>query len=231
MWMSRAIKPEWLNKTAELTIEGHGLAAIKALLDEYLSYEIESAINRRKAKRLLINIWANPDATSPIVQRKAIEAFVREQSDKVALSWALFVLAHPLFADVCGLIGKVAAVQKTFTTSWLIEKVCETHGERPTLIRAVAGVMETMRRLGSITKESTGVYRVVKRSIKDEQTVCVLLLSFLMFSKKAYHNVSDLSNVSLFFPFEYEATLEMLHRSPEFSLSSFGGKTVVTVAQ
>ena len=231
MGLFRAIKPEWLYKTAELTIDGHDQATIKALLDDYLFYEIESAINRGKTKQLLLNIWANPDATSPIVHRKAIEAFKREQSDKIALSWALFVLAHPLFADISGFIGKVATVQNSFTTSWLKEKVCETHGERPTLIRAVAGVLETMRHLGCINQEGTGVYRVVKRRIKDEQTICVLLLSLLMLNKKAYHNVSELSNVSLFFPFEYEATLELFHKSPEFCLSNFGGKTVVTAAQ
>ena len=226
----RAIKPEWLNKTAELVIEGHDDTTIKAMLDDYLSYDIESVINRGKTRQLLMNIWARPEATSHTVHRKAIAAFKREQSDKIALGWALFILAHPLFADASGFIGKIATVQNTFTTSWLKEKICETHGERPTLIRAVAGVTETMRHLGCIDQEGIGVYQILKRSIKDEQTISVLLLSLLMLNRKAYYSVSELSNVPVFFPFEYEATLGLIHESPEFQLSNIGGKTVVTAA-
>ena len=135
-----------------------------------------------------------------------------------------------MFADASGFIDKVTTVQNTFTTSWLKEKICEAYGERPTLIRAVAGVTETMRHLGCINQEGIGVYRTLKRSVKDEQTVSVLLLSLLMLNRKAYYNVSELSNVPVFFPFEYEATLGLLHKSPEFCLSNFGGKTVVTAA-
>ena len=226
----RAIKPEWLNKTAELVIEGHDHTTIKTMLDDYLSYEIESAINRGKTIQLLMNIWVRPEATSHTVHQKAIAAFKREQSDKIALGWALLILAHPLFADASGFIGKVTTVQNTFTTSWLKEKICEAHGERPTLIRAVSGVLETMRHHGCIDQESVGVYRIVKRSVKDEQTISVLLLCLLMLNKKAYYNISELSNVPMFFPFEYEATLGLLHKSPEFCLSNFGGKTVVTAA-
>ena len=224
----RAIKPEWLNKTAELVIEGHDDATIRAMLDEYLSYEIESAINRAKTRQLLMNIWARTDTTPLIVHEKAKVAFSGTQSVKVALSWALFILAHSVFADVSALIGKVTSVQNTFTTSWLKEKIREAHGERPTLMRAVSGVLETMKHLGCIEQKSVGVYRVVKRNVKDEQTIIVMLLSLLMLNKKAYYNVSELSSVPVFFPFEYEVTLGLLHQSPEFCLSNFGGKTVLT---
>jgi len=55
----RAIKPEWLNKTAELVIEGYDSTTIKAMLDDYLSYEIESSINRGKTRQLLNEYMGN----------------------------------------------------------------------------------------------------------------------------------------------------------------------------
>jgi hypothetical protein len=223
----RAIKPEWLNKTAELLIQGYDDAAIKITLGEYLSYEIGSSVNLGKTRELLMNIWARPEATSPIVHKKAVEAYRREQSDKTALSWALFVLTHPIFADVCGLIGKVAAVQNTFTTSWLKDKICEIHGERPTLLRAVSGVLETMKYLDCIHKEKVGVYHVKKHMIKDEQTINVLLMSLLALGKKAYYEIPELSRIPIFFPFEYNVTLECLCKTPEFTIGNFGGKPVV----
>jgi hypothetical protein len=158
----------------------------------------------------------------------AIEAYKREQSDKTALGWALFALAHPIFADACGLIGKVTAVQNTFTASWLKERICEIHGERPTLLRAVGGVLETMKCLDGIHQEKAGVYHVKKRTVKDEQTMSVLLMSLFALGKKAYYEIPELSRVSIFFPFEYDITLEWLHRNPEFSIGHFGGKMTVS---
>jgi len=224
----RAIQPEWLNKTAELVIQGKSCVEIKDLLEEYLSFEIESPINRGKTRALLVNIWGNPDYTSPVVHEKAVEAFDNERSDKIALSWALFILAHPLFAGICVLVGKITAVQDTFTTGWIKSKVSENHGERPTLLRAVAGVLETMRCLGVIEHVKSGTYCAKRHNIKDEQTITVLLLSLLAQEQKAFYEITELSNIPQFFPFEFNVTMEWLHHSTDFMLENVGGKTVLT---
>ncbi|GHV29513.1 hypothetical protein FACS1894167_08930 [Synergistales bacterium] len=226
----RAIKQEWLNKTAELVIQGYDDAAIKSILGEYLSYEIDSEINLGKTRGLLMNIWARPEETSPNVHTKAIEAYRHESSDKAALSWALFVLAHPVFADAGGLIGKISMVQDTFTTSWLKTKLCELRGERPTLVRTTAGILETMKCLDCIEQEKIGVYRIKKHVVGDEQTISVLLMSLLALDKKAYYDIHELSRVPMFFPFEFDVSLELLHNSPNFALGNFGGKMVLSAA-
>jgi hypothetical protein len=176
-----------------------------------------------------MNIWARPESTSPLVHGKAIEAYKSEHSDKMALSWALFVLAHPVFADTCGLVGKISTMQSAFTSSWLKDKICELRGERPTLIRTVAGIVETMKRLGGIEQQKVGTYRVIRHSLKDEQTIVVLLASLLALEQKAYYDIADLSRIPMFFPFEYNVTMDWLHRSSEFTLENFGGKTVLSV--
>jgi len=224
----RAIKPEWLDKTAELVIQGKDDAAIKAAMGEYLSFEIDSEINRGKTRELLMNIWVRPEETSAIVHAKAIEAYQSDCGDRIALHWALFVLAHPLFADAACLIGKIATVQDTFTTSWLKAKLCEMHGERPTLIRAVAGVLETMRYLGCIQQEKVGLYRVIRRTVSDKQTIIVLLLSLLARNAQAYYEIPELARQPIFFPFEFSVPVEWLHHSPDFTLENFGGKTVLS---
>jgi len=224
----RAIQPEWLVKTAELIIQGNSEKEIKDKLEEFLSFEIESPINRGKSRALLMNIWANPEYTSPAVHEKAIKAFQNERSDKIALSWALFVLAHPLFADVSTLIGRISTAQDTFTTGWIKEKVTEHHGERPTLLRAVAGVLETMRCLGVIENVKSGTYRIKRYILKDEQTIAVILLSLLAQEQKAYYEISELSSIPQFFPYKFSVTMEWLHHSPDFMLENVGNKTVLT---
>jgi hypothetical protein len=227
----RAIKQDWLNKTAELVIQGYSDADIKSILDEYLSFEIGSAINRGKTRELLMNIWARPESTSPLVHAKAIEAYKSERSDKTALGWALFVLAHPVFADACSLIGKISTIQSAFTTSWLKEKICEFRGERPTLIRTVTGILKTMKCLGCIEQEKVGFYHAIKRTISDDQAINILLTSLLALERKAYYEIPELSRIPLFFPFEFNVSMEWLHHSPDFTLENFGGKTVLAAAK
>jgi hypothetical protein len=227
----RAIKPEWLNKTAELVIQGTGETTMKTVLGEYLSFEIDSEINRGKTRELLMNIWARPEETSELVCAKAIEAFQSENSDRIALHWALFVLAHPLFADAACLIGKIANVQDTFTTSWLKAKLCEQYGERPTIIRATAGILETMRLLGCIKQEKIGIYRVAQRGVKDKQTIIALLVSLIALDRQAYYEIPVLSRLPLFFPFDFSVSVEWLHHSPDFTLENFGGKTVLSATK
>lgn len=224
----RAIKPEWLDKTAELALQDFDESVMKSTLSDYLSYEIESSSNLGRTRELLMNIWGRPEETSAIVHRKAIEAYRSERSNKAALHWALFVLAHPLFADACGLIGKITAVQDTFTTSWLKTKLCELRGERPTLIRTADGILETMRRLDCIHQKKIGLYQIKRHSVGDKETIIVLLSSLLALEKKAYYEIPELSRAPLLFPFEFSVSIEWLHHSPDFALSNLGGKIVLS---
>jgi len=46
--------------------------------------------------------------------------------------------------------------------------------------------------------------------------------------QKAFYQISELPDIFQYFPFEYSATMEWLHHSPDFILENVGGKTVLT---
>src|SRR5665647_3762988 len=111
--LSRSIKLEWLNKTVELILEEKSEAQIKEELNEYLSFEISSPTNLRKTREILMTIWVRtPDEFSELRQQ-AISAFKDEKSNRLAIHWSMILIAYPVFADVCGLIGKLTNIQDT----------------------------------------------------------------------------------------------------------------------
>ena len=55
--LSRTIKLPWLNKAAKLYQENLSQEEYKAQMNEYLSFEIESAIVLRKTREILMNVW------------------------------------------------------------------------------------------------------------------------------------------------------------------------------
>jgi len=226
--LSRAIKQEWLDKTVELVTQGISEQELKERLNEYLSFEIKSPTNLRKTREILMNVWYRTSFSVPGIWGIAVKTYSNDNANKLALSWAMILLAYPVFSDVCGLIGKVSQVQETFSTAWLQEKLLSVWGERTTLYHSSAKILQTLKDLGAIVNVKTGVYKIRSYTITDMATVKIMLLTLLALKKKAYYEITELTNVPMFFPFDYNVTLEWLHNEPEISISNFGGKMVVT---
>ena len=105
--MSRMIKPEWLDKTAEYVMQGDDAASIKEKLNDYLSFEINSPTNLRKTREILLNVWVRSKDVHPDIHKIAIDAYRSERTNKMALNWAMILLAYPVFGDVACRIGKL----------------------------------------------------------------------------------------------------------------------------
>jgi len=226
--LSRAIKLEWLNKTAELVLSGNDEATIKETLNEYLSFEISSPDNLRKTREILMTVWVKSAVSAQEIHRRAVEAYGSEHSDKLALNWAMLMLAYPVFSDVCGFIGKISGMQDTFATSWLRERLLDVWGGRSTLIHTCDKILQTLKYLGVIENVKTGVYRIKQYKISDEQTIVVMLMSLFALELRAYYEIHELPRVPLFFPFDFSVSMEWLNRSPNFILEKFGGKLVLS---
>jgi len=226
--LSRAIKLEWLNATVEFSASVFEEKELKEKLNEYLSYEITSPTNLRKTREILMNIWYRTSVSMPEIWNEAIKAYQNDKANKLALSWSMILLSYPVFSDVCGLIAKINKVQDTFTTAWLKEKLLAIWGERTTLFHSLDKMLQTLKSLGAIENVKTGVYRVCSYKVSDTATIKVMLLTLLTLEDKAYYELSDLTQVPAFFPFDYEVTLEWLHNTPEFNISNFGGRMVVS---
>ena len=226
--LARPLRISWLNKTVDLILEGNPVESIKEELNQYLSFEIGSPTSLRKTRESLINVWTAPSEGSSDVRTLALSLYPTRISDNLPLHWCMLAVIYPIFADICSLIGKVTAIEESFTTAWIREKLYESWGERSTLEVPVKNILRSLLDFGALEKVKTGVYKAVVRPVTDEKTICLLVLTILSLGKKAYYEIPELTRVPLFFPFEYSVTHEMLHNTANISLSNFGGKTVVT---
>lgn len=225
--LSRSIKLEWLNKTADLVVEGKSAQEIKDEMNEYLSFEIKSPTNLRKTREILLNIWVKSETEFPELRAKALEAYNNEKSNKMAIHWCLMIAAYPVFADVCSLLGKLTNIQDTFTTSWLKEKLFEAWGERATLQHSSDKILQTLKYIGAIENLKVGTYKTKKYAINDSETITLLIMTILLTNEKAYFEVAELPTIPQMFPFEFVVSHEWLHNSNCFSLNNFGGKVVL----
>jgi len=226
--LSRPIKLEWLNKTVELIIEGKNQAEIKNDLKEYLSFEISSPTNLRKTRDILMAVWVKTPEDFQEVKSLALDLYHKENVNKLMIHWCMILLAYSVFSDTCSLIGKMADIQGTFTTSWLKQKLFDLWGERTTLLHSVDKILQTLKYIGSVENIKQGEYKIKSYNIQDEAEKSLIVLTIIAMKNKAYYEVSELSEIPQMFPFKYSVSHEMLHRSDLFTLNNFGGKVVVT---
>jgi hypothetical protein len=226
--MNRAIKLEWLNKTAELVRRGHDDKTIRAELQEYLSFEIDSAVNLKNARTILLQTWVYTPAEHHGIRKEALALVEKGGVDALAGHWSMLLVTYPVFADVCSLIGKLSNIQDTFSSTWLKEKLFEIWGERGTLVHSVSRTLQTLRYLGVVETVKTGVFKIKKQDLTSQKAIEVLLTAMLLLKEKAYYEIAELSFVSKLFPFVFDVSYEWLHNSEVFKLNNFGGKVVLT---
>lgn len=227
--LSRNIKLEWLNKTVELIKQGKTEEEIRNELNEYLSFEISSPTNLRKTREILIAIWVTTPDVLLKIKQLALELYEDESIDNLVVHWCMILLSYPIFLDVCSLIGKLTNIQDTFTTTWLKQKLFDLWGERTTLFHSTEKILQTLKHLGVIEKERIGEYKIQSIEINNDKAIILILLTITAVNKKAYYEISELSQVPQMFPFSYSVSHEMLHNSDLFTLNNFGGKVVLTV--
>ena len=226
--LSRAIKPEWLNKVVSLVNEGMAPENIKEALNDYISFEISSPDNIRKSRDILMNLWVYPfdNEKSNGIRKQALQAIKNGNEDTLAFHWCMLLLYYPVFVDVTGMIGKLSTMQDSFSLAWLKEKMFEEWGERTTLLHSLDKIMQTLRQIGAVESKN-GVYTVKRYEITDATTKKIILKTILALKMQAYYEPSELARVSQIFPFEYTIDPELIFGSQDFEIGNFGGSPVV----
>ncbi len=226
--MNRAVKLEWLNKAAELVRQGLDDKTIRIELHTYLSFEIDSAVNLKNTRTILLQTWVYTPAEHLGIRKEALALVEKGGIDALVGHWSMLLVTYPVFADVCGLIGKLSNIQDTFTTTWLQQKLFEIWGERGTLVHCVSRTLQTLRFLGVVESVKTSVFKIKIQELASPKAIEVLLKAILLLKEKAYYEIPELSCIPKLFPFSFDVSHEWLHNSEAFKLGNFGGKVVLT---
>lgn len=226
--ISRNIKLEWLDETARMVLSGKSEAEIKESLNEYLSFSIKSPTNLRKTREILMNIWVRKSEEFEYIKKIAIKAYnENKQANKLAVHWCLMLITYPVYGDVSEVIGKLNDKQYDLTTGQIKSKIFDVWGERSTLLHSIDKILKTMKDIGGLKSIKTGLYKVEKYQVKDDDIVTLFVATILELKDKLYLSIDEITASFALFPFEYNLDLEMLQRCEYFGFDKFGGELVV----
>lgn len=228
--LSRTIKLSWLNKAAQMYDEKLSQDEYKAKMNEYLSFEIDSAIVLRKTREILMNVWfydSDPFITS--FRKDATILLQKFPEEAVPIHWCLLLLAYPVMIDMSRLIGRLSDFSETITLKQIKQKIFDEWGERATLYHTTDKIIATMKELGVITKVGLGTYTISKHRIKDDAVTTIVIQTALKTSNTGYCDFNQLTDFNVMFPFEYTVSREQLVSDDRFILTNMGGELTVTL--
>ena len=228
--LSRTIKLPWLNKAAQLYQEHLPLEEYKAQMNEYLSFESESAIVLRKTREILMNVWYyDTDPFITDLRKDAIKLLDRYPDEAVPIHWCLLLLAYPVLIDMSKLMGRLFEFSDTITVKQIKQKLFDEWGERATLLHTTDKIIATMKELSVISNVKVGTYTIQKHKIKADAVTTIVIQTALKTNNSSYCNFGELTDFNVMFPFEYTVSKEQLMADERFTLTTFGGEMTVAL--
>ena len=228
--LSRTIKLPWLNKAAQLYQENLTQEEYKAQMNEYLSFEIESAIVLRKTREILMNVWFyDTDPFITDLRKNAIVLLNRFPDEAVPIHWCLLLLAYPVLIDMSKLMGRLFEFSDTITVKQIKQKMFDEWGERATLFHTTDKIIATMKELGVISNVKVGTYAIQKHKIKADKVTAMVIQTALKTEDKGYCSFGELTDFGVMFPFEYSVSKEQFLEDDRFTVTNFGGELTVGI--
>ena len=229
--MNVIIKDGWTKKAIALLSENLTEEQYKAALNEHLSFEIDSAINLRKAREILMRVWYRDTECVEKLQKEGRELVVKYPDQLAAINWCMTALVFPAFADIARLTGKMFEFQDVITTTQIKQKMFDEWGETGTLQTVVAKIVGTMREIGGVRSEKAGKQEPAHIEVKNEDVVSFMVRVAMTLDGSSYYAFSSLSEFPFLFPFEYRISKEALMQNERFVLSTFDSTLCVSLKE
>lgn len=223
------LKLQWLNKVVELVLEGYTEQEIKDQLNEYLSFEISSAINIRKTREILMNIWVYENDYSGKIKAAALELICNYPEYSMPIHWCMMLAAYPVFVDMCKLIGKIAEFQDEITLAQLKQKLFDEWGERTTLFHSIDKLVATLKAFEVMTCDKPGKYHINAHKVNNPNIVAFMVYVMMLVDDGGYYTFTDINSSTYLFPFEYKMEKEALFNDDKFAMNNFGGELSISL--
>lgn len=200
----RAIKPGWMDITADLAMQGYWPEDINRKLEELLMDQIEGKEARRKTRTVLLAVWVKTRDDLLALRSDAFELLRSIPSrSRIAVHWGMSMAVHPFFGHVAAVIGRLFSLQGMASTSEIQRRVRETYGERQTVSRSVRSLLLNFSYWGVLTNTTERSIHTPspKVNIDEPRLIAWLVEAFLYASDSSSGTIDSILKSPNLFPF------------------------------
>ena len=224
---NRNIYLAWLDAAAAFRAESADPADIRARLEPVVGQRIRSAVNRRKAIDILINVWVKSGEIEPALYEEAVARFGETQAsdDRVWLHYGLTLLYYPFFREVTATIGQLGRFQERIQPAMVKRRLTSARGQLGSLEKAVERIMFSLRDWGFLVKSDERYAVVPQRRVFQASSVDLeaWLLACALHAHPAEElPFADLLRLPELFAFRFTIGVDHLRQHPWFAVQRQG---------
>ena len=226
-----SIRLPWLNKAVQMLEDNLPEAEYKEVMNEYLSFEIDSPTRLRKTREILMNVWYYPSEELDKTREEAVALLKKYPEYAAPIQYCMLCLAYPVFADVCKIMGKLFEFQEEVTNPALKQKLYDDWGERGTLEATTRRITLTLKEMDILKNEVKTRYTLHKIEITNTDILDFVLTHGMKLDGSSYYSYTELGNLYILFPFKYQVSKEMLMEKDKYVMTGFGGEVSFTLKE
>jgi len=224
---NRNIYLPWLDATAAFCAETEDPVEIRARLEPVVGQRISSAVNRRKAIDILINIWVKSAEIAPALRNEAVAYFQATPviGDRIWLHYGLTALYYSFFREVTAAIGQLGRQEDSITPAMVKQRLIAGRGQLGSLEKAVERIMFSLRNWDILTESGQRYAYVPKRrafSTSSADLEAWLLACALHAHPAEELPFADLLHLPELFPFRFTLAVDHLRTHPWFVVQRQG---------
>jgi len=226
-----SIRLSWLNKAVQMLEENFPETKYKEKMNEYLSFEIDSPTRLRKTREILMNVWYYSSKELDKTREEAIALLAKYPEYSAPIQYCMLCLTYPVFADVCKIMGKLYEFQDEVTNPALKQKLYDEWGERGTLEATTRRITLTLKEMEILKNEVKTRYTLHKIEITNNDILDFIITQGMKLDGSSYYSYTELSNLYILFPFEYQVSKEILMEKDKYVMTGFGGEVSFTLKE
>ena len=143
----RFIARSWLDLALAVAAGQRDRADLVLLLEQ----DVIGLVARSKTSVVINRMWLSPHPTLVEYVAEGVSLYKSNPNiDTMSLHWAMALRSHPLFASIADSIGRLIKLHCEFTSSQVLRRIKEQYGDRASVIRATAAVIQTLVAWGVI---------------------------------------------------------------------------------
>lgn len=137
----RFIARSWLDLALAIAAGERERDELIRLLDQ----DIIGLEARSKTSVILNRIWLSPHPTLAAYAADGVSLYILNPNiDTMALHWCMALRSHPFFASIADSIGRLIKLHGEFTSSQVLRRIKEQYGDRASVVRATAAVIQAL---------------------------------------------------------------------------------------
>ncbi len=221
------VRLEWLEAAAGHAASGKSYDEMREALLDLLDGVVGGrrfASARSKTVTVLCRIWGGVVPGTTGIRARAIDALSRvDASERVALHWAMSLVAYPFFADVAGIVGRLLELQADAPMAHIVRRTVELWGDREKVHGASQKVVRSMADWGGLTEApSKGIFQKRTPLAVRGELAAILAEALIFGGEQSAVPLPQLLRHPAAFPFQLDVTAHDLRRSPCFEIDRQG---------